>query len=87
MSAEDRLGKGGNEKRKNCWKVWERGGGKGTSGESGFVGLWRVRRENVFDCIAVYYVFEYDYVLWLAIRVDFCEFVMSKSYWKWFNER
>lgn len=22
-----------------CWKVWERGGGKGTSGESGFVGL------------------------------------------------
>lgn len=39
MSAEDRLGKGGNEKRKNCWKVWERGGGKGTSGESGFVGL------------------------------------------------
>ena len=22
MSAEDRLGKGGNEKRKNCWKVY-----------------------------------------------------------------
>ena len=41
-----------------CWKVWERGGGEGKSGESGFVGLWRVRRENGFDCIAVYYVFE-----------------------------
>ena len=87
MSVEDRLGKEENEKRKNCWKVWERGGGEGKSGESGFVGLWRVRRENGFDSIAVYYVFEYDYVLWLAIRVDFCEFVLSKSYWKWFNER
>ena len=40
MSAEDRLGKGENEKRKSMLEsIWERGGGKGTSGESGFVGL------------------------------------------------